>query len=493
MTEPTWGMKFSQYGTYQSFKEGKKPVDCPEWFEREEIETWRESGLILWNNLDQKVAHLQGAEALNLLDELQSDDRWKADGVSFTRQAFRIEFELPSRKKRKKGEPEPAPKQIKSEKFLEEVIHLPPEAGPGLLALLEENEPAISEMAAAETKRIRDAFRDLYKSSFLRIMRDFDCASRDLDWHYDEKKSRLICHHKDAEGHVRLDKDFYRWQTCTKRDGYTGDVGHFSELLEAVAWVEKAIAGLADQVKKEDERRIISEAEIQANRIRLKEKLAGSSFWIPPEALEPKRMTYQVIIDLAAKPTSFKKTETLCGDMIETSHRYPTPNKLANMINIDLGLFDIEQPIGETFEFFRVTSLTNYFQETSAAEQAQKVWNESSILHQYKSGSLEGGRYGYREVETGFIVLLGECGAVRYLLGARDDRQEFMEEKALRETISYTLDVNDYRDFIGATPALLSDDELIETMHHNRSRSNVLPEDIRRESRVWLAEHSVAA
>jgi hypothetical protein len=95
-----------------------------------------------------------------------------------------------------------------------------------------------------------------------------------------------------------------------------------------------------------------------------------------------------------------------------------------------------------------------------------------------------GGRYGYQEVETDFITLLGECGAARYLLDVREDRQEYMEEKALRETISYILDVNDYRDFIGATPKLLTDDELMEAMHHNRSRSKILP-DIRRESRVW--------
>ncbi len=492
MTEPTWGMKFSQYGTYHRYKDGEKKPDCPEWFGKKEITIWQESGLILWNDVDQKIEKLRGTEALNLLDELQSDDSWKTKGVSVTREAFRIEIELPPRGRRKKGEPEPAPKQTKSEKFLEEVIHLPPEAGLALIALLEENKPAITQMAEAETKRVVDAWMELYRSTFVSIMRDFDLASRDFEWSYDDRESRIICHHQDAEGRVRLDKSYYRWQACTKRDGYSGDIGYFSELLEAVEWVEKNIVDLAEQVKEEKGRRIISEAELQENRIRLVEKFVGSSFWIAPETMEPKRMTYQVIIDIAAKPISVEKYETICGDTIELSRRYPTCNKLANMITIDPDLFDIQQPIGEMFEFYRITSLTNYYHAASASEQAQKVWNGSSILHQFKAGYLEGGRYGYREVETGFIVLLGECGAARYLLGARDDRQNFMEEKALRETISYSLDVNDYRDFIGATPDLLSDDELIETMHRNRSRSKVLPDDIRRESRVWIAEHSVA-
>ena len=491
MTELAWGMKFTQYGTYQRFKEGKKSADCPEWFRKKEIATWQENGLILWNNIDHKIERLQGIEALKLLDELQSDDSWKTKGISVTRQAFRIVYELPSRKKRKKGEPEPELKKTKSEKFLEEVIHLPPKAGSAMIALLEENKPAISRMAEAESKRFFDTLLELYRSSCVKVMRDFDPASRDFDWRYDEKASRLICCYSETEGHVLLNKDFYRWQACTKRDGYSGEVDYFSELIEAVEWVEKAIVNLAEQVK-EEECRLLSESEIQENRIRLKEKLAGSSFWIAPEAMEPKRVTYQIVFDLAAKPTSSKKYETVCGDTIELSHRYPTSNKLANMINIDLGHFEIEQPIGKTFEFYQITSLTNFYQADSAAEQAQKIWNESSILCQYKSGYLEGGRFGYQEVETGFIVLLGECGAARYLLDVREDRQEYLEEKALRETISYTLDVNDYRDFIGATSKLLSDDKLMETMHHNRSRSKNLPEDIRYESRVWLAEHSVA-
>ena len=200
-------------------------------------------------------------------------------------------------------------------------------------------------------------------------------------------------------------------------------------------------------------------------------------------------MTYQIVIDLVANPISTETYETVCGDMLELSCRYPTPNKLANTVKLDLGLFDVEQPLGESFEFYRITSLTNYYQAISAAEQAQKTWNESSILHQYKAGHLVGGRYGYREVETGFVILLGECGDARYLFNAREDRQVYMEKKAMRETLSYALDIKDYRDFIGATPELLTDEQLLETMHSNRSRSRILSDDIKRESRVWLAEH----
>ena len=94
----------------------------------------------------------------------------------------------------------------------------------------------------------------------------------------------------------------------------------------------------------------------------------------------------------------------------EIDHRYPTPNKLANDINLDTSLFDVDQPIGNNTDIYRITSLTNYYQEASATNQAQKVWDQSLILQQFKAGKIVRGRYGYQEVETDFLVLLGACG-----------------------------------------------------------------------------------
>lgn len=49
-----------------------------------------------------------------------------------------------------------------------------------MIALLEENKPAITQMVEAETERVVDAWMELYRSTFVRVMRDFDLATHAL-------------------------------------------------------------------------------------------------------------------------------------------------------------------------------------------------------------------------------------------------------------------------------------------------------------------------
>ena len=121
------------------------------------------------------------------------------------------------------------------------------------------------------------------------------------------------------------------------------------------------------------------------------------------------------MIDLEAKPISYKKFETIFGDTYEYADRYPTPGELANDLSLDTSQFQIEQPIGEHSDFYRITSLISYFQEAVAAEQAQTAWNQSHILQQFKAGEIIRGRFGYQEVETEFITLLGACGQMDHV------------------------------------------------------------------------------
>src|SRR5690606_16325153 len=148
-----------------------------------------------------------------------------------------------------------------------------------------------------------------------------------------------------------------------------------------------------------------------------------------------------------------------------------TPGKLANDIHLDAGHFQISQMPGDNSEHFRLVSLTNYYQETSAAEQAQPVWNQSRMLQLVKTGEIARGRFGYQEVETGYITLLGACGQTDHVWREEENRSEFMESKALRESLSFALDVNDYRDFLGLSPELINDERLLESMHKTRSSS----------------------
>jgi hypothetical protein len=245
-------------------------------------------------------------------------------------------------------------------------------------------------------------------------MQEFDFKARSFEWPRDGV-SRTICHYETAEGRIWLAENKLFWNTCVKREGHVGKSHHFIKFVEAVDWVEKEIVNLASEPEVKKKGQVLSDEEIHANRVGLKPKLMNGPYWIDATQMEPQRITYKVLIDLEAKPISYKSFETIYGDTYKFADRYPTPSKLANDINLDVSHFQIDQMLGDNSEYYRFTSLTNFYQEVSAAEQAQKEWNQSRILHQFKTGEIVRGRFGYQEVETSFITLLGRADRlIRY-------------------------------------------------------------------------------
>ncbi len=492
MTGTTWGIQFNEYPNYQRVGKGQKPEGCPEWLEGHQIQKWQEQGIIIWNNIDRKLETLNGTETLKLLSELILHDDWKSDGVSVTHLVHRFELNLPPSKKRKKGEPEPEVEKPKGEAVYEEIIHLSPEAGYELIELLESKKQLITRMAEQEKKRFQEAMNQFWDSviefSHKKEMNGFDFKTRSFEWQSDDA-SRMICHYQTSEGRIWLAKDKLFWKTCVKREGHVGNSHRFIKFVKAVDWVEKEIVNLANKPDVKKEEGILCEEEIKANRIRLKAKFINGPYWIDATQMYPQRITYKVLIDLETKPISYKSFESICGDTYKIADRYPTPGKLANDIHLDAGHFQISQMLGDNSEHFRFTSLTNYYQETSVAEQTQQVWNQSRILQLFKTGEIVRERFGYQEVETGYITLLGGCGQADHIWHEEKNRSEFMEWKALRETPSFALDVNDYRDFLGLSAELINDERLLESMHKTRSDSKFIPDEARRENLVWLAQH----
>jgi hypothetical protein len=51
------------------------------------------------------------------------------------------------------------------------------------------------------------------------------------------------------------------------------------------------------------------------------------------------------------------------------------------------------------------------------------------------------------------------------------------------------LNVHDFRDFLGLSIERITDERLFEIMHETRARSKYVPEEIRQESKIWLAHH----
>lgn len=493
MEEKTWGMRFNQRPDYQRLSKGQKPQGCPDWFETRQISTWQEQGLVLWNNVNKHIEVLQGGESLKLLKELHFQDNWKSDGISVTRLVHKIEFQLPPRGRRKKMEQESKIDTGKSETVYEEIVHLPPEAGPELIELLEEKKPILFDMAEKEKKRWDDALRQFWDFAFESFHKqeqsELDFTNRPLEWH-SHSPDQWTCHYQSAEGRICLAKKKWWCYAHVARPRLAGQSHYFLKLLEAVEWIEKEIVDLANQPEvPERAPHFLPEEQIQANRARLRKKLLDTPFWIDPAAMEPKQISYKLFIELDAKPVSFKTMELECGDTIRYEVRYLSPSKLAAAVNLDIDRFHVDQPIGENTDWYQVTSLTTYFQENSAADQAQRAWDQSRIIQQFKMGKISRARYGYQEVETEFVTYLGACQEPDRPWDQPEIRKDYMEDWAFRETLCFALDITDYRDYLGANPEFISDEQILRAMHEIRSRSKFLPETIRRESKVWLAEH----
>jgi hypothetical protein len=251
------------------------------------------------------------------------------------------------------------------------------------------------------------------------------------------------------------------------------------------------LLNLADHPDTETKPSLFQDKETRrANRLRLRDKLQRSQFWIDPSVMEPSRKSYKVFFELEAAPTTFETLTTTCGDKIRINERFPGLSKLAGLMNLDRFQFDFQQPLGDRSSWYLITSLTTLYQETSAADQSQMLWNQSRITQLFKEKTIRRARYGYQEVETGFHIHLGACENPDDPWWVPETRDEQMESLALRESICHSLDVTDFRDFLGFSTVEVTEKELLETMHETRARSKYLAEEIKRESRFWLAQHS---
>jgi len=318
---------------------------------------------------------------------------------------------------------------------------------------------------------------------------EIDFTGRDFNWQRVDT-ARWVCQYQTVRGRVCLMGDKWFWCACAERPRLPRKSEKLVKFQDAIEWVEKGIIDLANQPEPEMQPRRPTKQQIDADHARLREKLLNGPFWIAPVAIEAKQPTYKIYIELDAEPATYKTFKSFCSDdTYRYDERYLSPSKMSTALNLDFDHFGFEQPLGDHFDWYRITSLTAYYQEAAAAEQAQKVWDHSQILQQFKAGKIKRARYGYQEVETGYAVFLGACEKPEDPWIQPESRKEYFETQALRESVSFSLDINDYRAFLGLSIKDVSDEQLLDGMHTIRARSKYLPEEVRRESKVWLALH----
>jgi hypothetical protein len=162
----------------------------------------------------------------------------------------------------------------------------------------------------------------------------------------------------------------------------------------------------------------------------------------------------------------------MCGDTFRYHERYLSPVKMSQALNLDPDRFLVVQPIGEDTDWYQIRSATAYYQRSAAEALAQETWDHIQILARFRAGSIRRTRFGYEEAETGYQVDVGACEHTKSPWSLPESREEHMQERALRGSLCFALDVKDFRDFLG--------------------RSRFVPERAQRESRIWLAEHDTA-
>ena len=492
MNENSWGMHFNNNSIYRHFEKTQRPPECPDWLIPNQINTWQEQGFVLWNNVDKKIVPLNGGKSLELLRQLESDDAWKMEGVSVTELVCQFEFEIPTRGRRKKGEQEAKTQATKYENVNIEILHLPPEAGLKIIDLLNTNKNMISNMAKQEKERFDDALKQFFEwaleSSRKEETNNFNFSARTFQW-IPNGKFRWACEHQTTDGHVCLDESKLHWCACVKRRQFLEKSEYFENFPSAIEWAETEMVNLANQPEAPDVR---TEEQRKDELAILRKKLKGGPYWIDPLATVPDQVSYKILIHIDTKPTKFETIETRCGDVLHVNERFPSSSNLAKTANLDLDQFNFLQPGGENTDWHLITSLTTFYQEASAAEQAQKIWNQSRIVQQYKDGIIRRARYGYQEVETGFEIYLGACEDPEHPWWKPETRDEHMEQLAMRESISFSLDASDFRNFLGVSTQTITDEQIFRIMHSTRARSKYMAKEIKLESKMWLAQHESA-
>lgn len=496
MEQKSWGV-FLLSGSYFYSRKGYESKVFPEWVSRRVTSYSKNSGAVIWDNMAKKADAFSAVECLTLLNRLTSTTDWKESGISLTKRVYRISIPI-ERKKKKRGksieqvaEEEPKEEKQTAEPIDEEVVHLPPEAGEELISLFETNKTLLIKDAEAEEKRCKEALFRAYDLLFDWMRKDEEqkigFPTRKIPWtEVPNKPHKWLCERKKDRAVVTLDPPFY-WHAHIEHQGaYWKSRYDFKNLEEAVNWVEEELTTL-EQMPVEEEKPVTKE-DRKAIRQRVREKLAQSPYLIKPSDLEPANLTYRIVIDVETSPIDFKSFETPFGETVKYGEKYLSPLKLASQLRLDTDQFEITQPLGENSEWCQFSSLVTFFQNSLAISQAQNLWNQSSIVQQFKAKQIVRARYGYEETETGYTVYLGGCFDPEHPWVRNETRQEYLENHALHLSVNNTLDVPLLREYLAFSEDLISDEKLLFMMHEARAESKFLSSSEQKASQIWLIE-----
>ncbi len=124
---------------------------CPKWTSSWEEQNWHKLGVLVWDARINRVTHLDGSQALQILEQSRQSESWKKEGLLVGEVAYRIT--IPSNKKSKsKIADEPGPKPSQEDGWrLTNTIQLAPDRAQQFVSFLEQHEANLKKVMEAES------------------------------------------------------------------------------------------------------------------------------------------------------------------------------------------------------------------------------------------------------------------------------------------------------------------------------------------------------
>ena len=210
-------------------------------------------------------------------------------------------------------------------------------------------------------------------------------------------------------------------------------------------------------------------------------------YWINPTALEPDRITYQLLIDIEyTRP--LRDDELLLEAQSGTTNDMPCPHSLSASTtgSRSMGCRTAAGPARWLVPRSLCCELLPGVDRSSTG--STTVGPQSDCVA-VSGGKVVRARYGLEEVETGYVVWMGGCEKPDSPWPKPETRVEHMADLAMRQTLICALDVEGLRLHFGVGPETLSDERLLVSLHRARAKSRHVPLQARVESQQWLREH----
>lgn len=158
-TKALWQVRLNRAsGWAPGLERGARNADIPSWAKGPDRDLWSAPGLVLWNDAEERLVHLRAAEALRILEYLQTTTEQQG-GLQIRIPETRIRLPGAARRTRKPANGEQPEGQGEQQAVLETIdreVQLSLETAHELFKTLQAAEPALREIADEEEQDLSE-------------------------------------------------------------------------------------------------------------------------------------------------------------------------------------------------------------------------------------------------------------------------------------------------------------------------------------------------